>query len=102
MIRRPPRSTLFPYTTLFRSQVWLIWGTAAAFALWRLMGRLRPASLLWLAPTAPLLVSRSGYLLVAPHQIGRAHVLNPVTPIYRMAAFSLKKKKTQHKHIPLT
>src|SRR3989442_9129697 len=23
MIRRPPRSTLFPYTTLFRSQVWM-------------------------------------------------------------------------------
>src|SRR5256885_12315274 len=23
MIRRPPRSTLFPYTTLFRSQVWV-------------------------------------------------------------------------------
>src|SRR5256885_10883439 len=23
MIRRPPRSTLFPYTTLFRSQDWL-------------------------------------------------------------------------------
>src|SRR5437016_6635096 len=23
MIRRPPRSTLFPYTTLFRSQQWL-------------------------------------------------------------------------------
>src|SRR2546426_7953234 len=22
MIRRPPRSTLFPYTTLFRSMVW--------------------------------------------------------------------------------
>src|SRR5256884_1877825 len=28
MIRRPPRSTLFPYTTLFRS---LLFGTAAAF-----------------------------------------------------------------------
>src|SRR3712207_9304994 len=25
MIRRPPRSTLFPYTTLFRSAVWLGW-----------------------------------------------------------------------------
>src|SRR5688572_32078784 len=25
MIRRPPRSTLFPYTTLFRSQVQRIW-----------------------------------------------------------------------------
>src|SRR3989442_11876992 len=24
MIRRPPRSTLFPYTTLFRSRVWPI------------------------------------------------------------------------------
>src|SRR5256885_6206770 len=23
MIRRPPRSTLFPYTTLFRSESWL-------------------------------------------------------------------------------
>src|SRR5258708_30951506 len=25
MIRRPPRSTLFPYTTLFRSPVYLHW-----------------------------------------------------------------------------
>src|SRR5256886_13560201 len=24
MIRRPPRSTLFPYTTLFRSDFWLL------------------------------------------------------------------------------
>src|SRR3712207_9184912 len=24
MIRRPPRSTLFPYTTLFRSLTWLL------------------------------------------------------------------------------
>src|SRR5258708_12384037 len=24
MIRRPPRSTLFPYTTLFRSRTWLL------------------------------------------------------------------------------
>src|SRR5256885_7639275 len=24
MIRRPPRSTLFPYTTLFRSDPWLL------------------------------------------------------------------------------
>src|SRR3712207_8505704 len=24
MIRRPPRSTLFPYTTLFRSEAWLL------------------------------------------------------------------------------
>src|SRR5437868_9220495 len=34
MIRRPPRSTLFPYTTLFRSQL-LAWMQVSAF------GRLR-------------------------------------------------------------
>src|SRR3712207_8185181 len=28
MIRRPPRSTLFPYTTLFRSVVEMKWATA--------------------------------------------------------------------------
>src|SRR3712207_8967766 len=26
MIRRPPRSTLFPYTTLFRSSIWNLQG----------------------------------------------------------------------------
>src|SRR2546423_10593936 len=31
MIRRPPRSTLFPYTTLFRS-AYLLAGTPAAFS----------------------------------------------------------------------
>src|SRR4051812_49804554 len=30
MIRRPPRSTLFPYTTLFRSQRWIRTGFDAA------------------------------------------------------------------------
>src|SRR2546425_1710522 len=32
MIRRPPRSTLFPYTTLFRSSMWAVawvWITTA-------------------------------------------------------------------------
>src|SRR5437868_13715635 len=37
MIRRPPRSTLFPYTTLFRSQAALALGIAPRTAdrLWR-------------------------------------------------------------------
>src|SRR2546423_5095587 len=34
MIRRPPRSTLFPYTTLFRSR-WIGWlGVAVALSRW--------------------------------------------------------------------
>src|SRR2546429_948170 len=34
MIRRPPRSTLFPYTTLFRSLYEHIWFTPQAPAHW--------------------------------------------------------------------
>src|SRR3712207_7729418 len=35
MIRRPPRSTLFPYTTLFRSVLVLALMGLAAYVLWR-------------------------------------------------------------------
>src|SRR3712207_9126658 len=36
MIRRPPRSTLFPYTTLFRSLTWWNGATVATrFFTWR-------------------------------------------------------------------
>src|SRR5256885_6629000 len=40
MIRRPPRSTLFPYTTLFRSDVYLIHGNHDAAS--KLIKQLRP------------------------------------------------------------
>src|SRR3989449_11745419 len=47
MIRRPPRSTLFPYTTLFRSQVRLLDGsenlTAHALDQGLLRGGVEPA-----------------------------------------------------------
>src|SRR5256885_9175543 len=33
MIRRPPRSTLFPYTTLFRSRLWNALTTKTEFIL---------------------------------------------------------------------
>src|SRR2546428_10431785 len=34
MIRRPPRSTLFPYTTLFRSPPSPVWLRVTLFVLW--------------------------------------------------------------------
>src|SRR5256885_12801019 len=34
MIRRPPRSTLFPYTTLFRSRAIMAFETAASKVQW--------------------------------------------------------------------
>src|SRR3989442_9620240 len=48
MIRRPPRSTLFPYTTLFRS--WRLTKTrsrAQAVARWILLGGLCEDSFSW-------------------------------------------------------
>src|SRR2546422_4929950 len=41
MIRRPPRSTLFPYTTLFRSVLFLV-----ALAMWPVADRLRQSEAL--------------------------------------------------------
>src|SRR3712207_8577129 len=39
MIRRPPRSTLFPYTTLFRSPVWIkIYATLGVVRLANMLG----------------------------------------------------------------
>src|SRR2546428_8434227 len=81
MIRRPPRSTLFPYTTLFRSRE-------------ALPGRLRPGE-------RPVPRHRVGG--VEPPrgeptgptamQIGRAHGLNSSHDQISYAVFCLKKKK---------
>src|SRR5256885_9198797 len=38
MIRRPPRSTLFPYTTLFRSCLLLAWPGRRRWPLWLITG----------------------------------------------------------------
>ena len=49
MIRRPPRSTLFPYTTLFRSGHTLDWSTLKTFRPeqpWFLAGGLRPDNII--------------------------------------------------------
>src|ERR1017187_10924029 len=39
-IRRPPRSTLFPYTTLFRSRRWTGWPVTSAIT-WKSLSRCR-------------------------------------------------------------
>src|SRR3989442_7292334 len=72
MIRRPPRSTLFPYTTLFRSQYRL---APAAFLHPRTSGRLPPHSSRQPAPTflRPLLRSEehTSELQSRPHLVCR-------------------------------
>src|SRR5256885_3194923 len=55
MIRRPPRSTLFPYTTLFRSQSSGTWAKGSPCSTPRKIGRLTPRQ----APGASLRGERS-------------------------------------------
>src|SRR3712207_7942586 len=99
MIRRPPRSTLFPYTTLFRSDLW--------YKPW-------PASWIEVPGTVPkgygvhkfwkegLFTQKPGAMLVhvsadnryklyVNGKIGRAHVLTPIMPIYRMPSSAREK-----------
>src|SRR5258708_31198305 len=95
MIRRPPRSTLFPYTTLFRSRdasicsgenrskcviVWTIWRKAT--------------------PPVPASVREGG---VALRQIvdRKSTRLNSSHQIISYAVFCLKKKKKRKKREPI-
>src|SRR3712207_6905453 len=82
MIRRPPRSTLFPYTTLFRSLRRLLEGPALPLRRRRRPHVVRHHRLDLARRRRPRVL----------HQIGRAHVLTPVTPISRMPSSACKKK----------
>src|SRR2546426_8311500 len=82
MIRRPPRSTLFPYTTLFRSHGWLYWLGDPALALlaiiivqaWRIF------------PFATVIV-------LADDEDRKSTRLNSSHLVISYAVFCLKKKK---------
>src|SRR5436189_3375169 len=91
MIRRPPRSTLFPYTTLFRSA--LIDTKTRALALAREFERR-------LETSRPLTVRWSG----CPASCGNHHTadrkstrLNSSHRCISYAVFCLKKKKKERK-----
>src|SRR5256885_12612427 len=83
MIRRPPRSTLFPYTTLFRS----VWAVPLFYLLYPYWG---PMWLLFvLAPTAADEQE--------PHRTDRKSTrLNSSHLVISYAVFCLKKKTTRH------
>src|SRR2546422_8182825 len=80
MIRRPPRSTLFPYTTLFRSET---------------EGRESPA-------TRPSRAHRARGGMVGPERDRKSTRLNSSHGYISYAVFCLKKKKKQenNQHLP--
>src|SRR5260221_10404695 len=82
MIRRPPRSTLFPYTTLFRSRDAAARPAAAADG----GGALRRH-----APLSP--VGGRGVSSAATHRDRKSTRLNSSHTVISYAVFCLKKKK---------
>src|SRR5438034_9256506 len=80
MIRRPPRSTLFPYTTLFRSEG---------------MTGMEHAPQIELLPNASLLFAPGGYhlMLSNPKRDRKSTRLNSSHTVISYAVFCLKKKK---------
>src|SRR2546430_8149285 len=89
MIRRPPRSTLFPYTTLFRSLCAEQPGQQHARGRTGDLGRVDPDELLARVGEE---VAREGAAPAEPN--GREHPRNPATVKTRMPASACKKKKT--------
>src|SRR5258708_18475966 len=88
MIRRPPRSTLFPYTTLFRSLRAAISACERHLPDGVSFTRPRGGMSLWVTLPSPLdageLLDRKSTRLNSSHQI------------ISYAVFCLKKKKTNH------
>src|SRR3989454_6372381 len=94
MIRRPPRSTLFPYTTLFRSALrrgsereWLMTTVRALYGAALVLGVLA----LWLR------LGRSPLPQAAAAPLDRKSTrLNSSHLVISYAVFCLKKKKISH------
>src|SRR5947209_14075225 len=94
MIRRPPRSTLFPYTTLFRSTVFPI-----EIVLTEVAGATLRAGY---SANAEVAISRRDSVLYIPerlithrHEDRKSTRLNSSHANISYAVFCLKKKKTK-------
>src|SRR3712207_6977611 len=97
MIRRPPRSTLFPYTTLFRSGAEVIWAfreemaeTLSDVLLRRTMAGYGPrVALDVVEPAARVAIEHLGW------EDRKSTRLNSSHANISYAVFCLKKKKTE-------
>src|SRR5256885_10334256 len=102
MIRRPPRSTLFPYTTLFRSQSPIVAGHSARIHISRRKLRERTDNVPLGPPQNPRRARAAAKRLeCAWPPEGRARDrkstrLNSSHLVISYAVFCLKKKNTDH------
>src|SRR5687768_18292015 len=92
MIRRPPRSTLFPYTTLFRSK---IIGVAKDFHFRALQEEIKPLS---------MRIEPGGTHLVTANIAGRSeeHTSELQSRLHLVCRLLLEKKKKKKNSKPTT
>src|SRR5256885_8525950 len=83
MIRRPPRSTLFPYTTLFRSEGWEVSGLLKNNFIIPVPAQMRSAEEDWYRGTADAIFQKDR----------KSTRLNSSHLVISYAVFCLKKKK---------
>src|SRR3712207_8554853 len=94
MIRRPPRSTLFPYTTLFRSPDIEVHARGAHAEVGERLAQALQQRLVDRLLHEESRTRRAGLA----GEIGRAHVLNSSHANISYAVFCLKKKKKYSHH----
>src|SRR3712207_8161034 len=94
MIRRPPRSTLFPYTTLFRSDLHLVDGQPLEVG----QGRVAGAEVVDRQPDAEVaqFVQQRDRPRGVGHEDRKSTRLNSSHANISYAVFCLKKKKTTY------
>src|SRR2546422_2431102 len=90
MIRRPPRSTLFPYTTLFRSRVGVL--ESPVFASNKAKG------LVARVPVVDVLKKNWREVVLTALLDRKSTRLNSSHGYISYAVFCLKKKKKKHPH----
>src|SRR3712207_8574504 len=92
MIRRPPRSTLFPYTTLFRSRFVYIWlNNGGSFWAWlTYVGRESVAGFRW---------TRYGWRYFGIDSRSEEHTSELQSRQYLVCRLLLEKKKTERCYI---
>src|SRR5687767_15252138 len=93
MIRRPPGSTLFPYTTLFRSLA--VVAVASGLILWQARGRSAYAALTSLTPEDMSLVAES----LAPRSEEHTSELQSLAYLVCRLLLEKKKKETNNREL---
>src|SRR5260370_26411857 len=87
MIRRPPRSTLFPYTTLFRSKLDRNQRVAAA------TGALTGVSQLWRSGLVPLVMPKNSSPIATTGSRSEEHTSELQSHLNLVCRLLLEKKK---------